>query len=97
MASLKRGIILAAALVAVSILFICMVVSAIAQANEGTGEDKPLPSQLDIVSYEAPTWAKDRVTDCWYMEDRKSQSACWMLRIDDEWVIVPVQKRQSMG
>jgi len=70
------------------IVFASVVVGATLLVTQCTGPEpeRPVPTQLDVVSYAAPTWAGNRVSDCWLVQDRTLHHDWWMMKLDGEWV-----------
>ena len=58
----------------------------VTQCTAAPESERPAPTQLDVVSYDAPTWAGNRVSDCWLVEDRQLHHNWWMIKLDGQWV-----------
>lgn len=74
--------------VAVALAIITAIVAAVVLVNADKQQEpeRPEATSLDVVSYDAPLWASERITDCWYMQDRRSNRAWWLMKLDGQWL-----------
>lgn len=87
------------------IVAIVMVIAAIAGIAEA-GQQQETKQQesmleptrgLDIVSYDPPAWGKERISDCWEVEDRLNNRKYWLLKVDGQWVPLDIGEVQNLG
>ena len=96
MGEVKRKVLIAAFVIALSLAVIVAAIFA-AATDAGRVEERPVASQLDMVAYDPPEWAKGRIEECWYVKDRKTNSAGWILKVDREWLVIPVSSKEDVG
>ena len=81
--------------IALMILTTIAILMATSEAHEE--ENVQTAEQLDMIMYRPPEWAKDKIDECWYLMDRKANSAGWAIKIDGDWVVLPVSSQTEMG
>ena len=92
---MARRTAIAALTVVLMVLMAIAILTASSDASDGEG--LPTAAQLDMIRYKPPEWAKDKVDECWYLKDRKANSAGWAIKIDGDWVVLPVSSQTDMG
>ena len=71
---------IAAVFAVICALFGCIV------GGEEVESTRPIPDALDVVSYDAPMWATERMSDCWLLQDRQHHRNWWLIKLDGQWV-----------
>lgn len=89
-----RALIVVAIVLSVA-LCVCIFVARhdVAQARDTRKEARG----LDIVSYDPPAWGKERISDCWEVEDRLNNRKYWLLKVDGQWVPLDIGEVENLG
>ena len=75
--------------VGIVVVVIALAAAALLSPSTQQQETRPTPDQLDVISYDAPPWASERITDCWYVQDRSHHYGYWLIKLDGQWLGLP--------
>ena len=83
--------------VVVAFVMVIAIVSAVVTNGQERESTREQARALDIVSYDPPAWGKERISDCWEVEDRLNNRKFWLIKVDGQWVPLDIGEVENLG